>query len=65
MAKFTNSAAGARGVLLKSGAYQLIEAGQTAEIDEKDIADNGVHPDLEKGEAAAKKAASAAGDKSA
>jgi hypothetical protein len=57
MAKFTNPTVGARGVLLKDGAHQLIEAGETADIDEKLIADDGVHPDIEKGDAAAKKAA--------
>ena len=63
MAKFTNTAPGARGVLLKTGGYKLIEPGETAEIDEKDIAENGVHPDIEKDNAASKKAA--ADDKAA
>ena len=57
MAKFTNNTVGARGVLLKTEGYRLIEPGESVEIDEKDIAENGVHPDIEKGEAAAKKAA--------
>jgi len=60
--KFTNNAPGARGINLKSGETLLVEAGATADVDEKDIAENGVHPDLEKGEAAAKKAAGTEAD---
>lgn len=54
MAKFTNLHLGARGINLKSGATVLVEPGKTVELDEKDIAD--VHPDITKGEAAAKRA---------
>jgi hypothetical protein len=57
MAKFTNNTPGARGILLKNGAHKLVDAGQTVEIDDKDI--ESAHPDLEKGEAAAKKAVEA------
>jgi hypothetical protein len=45
---FTNNAAGARGINLKSGATQWLEPGETAKV-EGDIADNGVHPDITEG----------------
>jgi hypothetical protein len=47
MAKFTNKTPGARGVLLTSGTYKLVEAGETVEIDDKDV--ENPHPDLETG----------------
>lgn len=48
MTKFTNTAPGARGILLKDGTTQIIEAGATVDRDTKLIAS--VHPDITEGE---------------
>jgi hypothetical protein len=56
MAKFTNTAVGARGINIEGGETVWVEPGQTVDVDEKTVAH--AHEDIKKGEAAAKKAAS-------
>lgn len=56
MAKFTNGGEGPRGINLKSGATLWAEPGQTIEIDDNQVADNGVHADFGAGESGGPKA---------
>lgn len=63
MTKVTNTAEGARGVIVKDGSTVYLEPGETQDLD--------LHPDhdlyegVEKGEAAAKAAAKAAAEEAA
>lgn len=70
MAKFTNTAEGPRGIILKGpkdehgnhsgGDTVWIDPGQTVDVEDKEV--HHAHHELEKGEAAAKKAAAPAED---
>jgi hypothetical protein len=48
MTKFTNTAPGARGILMKDGQTQLVEAGATVDRDPKLI--DSMHPDIVEGD---------------
>ena len=54
MAKFTNTAPGARGVTLKDGNTFLVEAGATFERTKAEIAE--MHPDIVEGDGTARHA---------
>lgn len=60
MAKFTNTADGARGIVTKDGNTVWIEPGQSVDVEDADEAK--VPEGVEKGEAAAKRAAEAASE---
>jgi hypothetical protein len=53
--KLTNNAPGARGVNLKDGTTVWVDPGKTVEVKDADVSH--AHDDLEKGDAAARKAA--------
>lgn len=69
MSKFTNTAAGLRGINVKDDAgirTVWLEPNETVEFeDDKIITDKTVHPDIKKGDAAAKDAAKAQTDAAA
>jgi hypothetical protein len=58
MTKVTNTAAGPRGVILADGTTQYLEPGESADLELH--ADHELYDGVEKGEAAAKRAAKAA-----
>lgn len=50
--KFTNTAKGSRGLVMKDGSTVWIDAGQTVDLNKTDVAKG--HPDIEEGAKAAK-----------
>jgi hypothetical protein len=58
--KFTNTAPGARGILLKDGSTVFVSAGETIELEEGAV--KSVYEGIEKGTKAAKEAAAADDD---
>lgn len=46
MAKFTNNAAGARGINLADGTTHWLEPGQSVTFTKDELAESGAHPDM-------------------
>lgn len=58
MAEFTNTAVGARGIVMKDKTTVWVEPGETVEVDEGET--KSIHADIKKGAASKKAAAKAA-----
>jgi len=58
MAHYTNTAPGARGIVMKDGTTKWVEPNQTVDLNKSDV--DKVHEDIEEGAEAAKKAEKAA-----